>query len=200
MPGSASSLLLAVQASCRSRVPAALPLRRLRRGGYGAAAKARGLSDSRRAQAGQAARERMIDCNQRLVISIARKYAGRGMDMADLISEGLLGLVRGIEKFDASRGFKFSTYAHWWIRQAITRALSEQARRLTATCCFPSFLVTFPYVSYKGFAVYKQARRPNARLLRCQTVKAKRLCLVLIQREWCSCWGARRAACAAGGS
>ena len=122
-------------------------LRLSRCGGSGAAAKARGLSDSRRAQAGQAARERMIDCNQRLVISIARKYAGRGMDMADLISEGLLGLVRGIEKFDASRGFKFSTYAHWWIRQAITRALSEQARRLTATCCSLSFF--FGYLSLR---------------------------------------------------
>ena len=81
-----------------------------------------------RVQVGREARHRMIECNQRLVISIARKYLGRGMDMADLISEGLLGLVRGIEKFDAGRGFKFSTYAHWWIRQAITRALSEQAR------------------------------------------------------------------------
>ncbi|KAK9835173.1 hypothetical protein WJX81_003286 [Elliptochloris bilobata] len=81
-----------------------------------------------RVQEGREARERMIACNQRLVISVARKYMNRGMAMADLISEGLLGLVRGMEKFDANRGFKFSTYAHWWIRQAITRALSEQAR------------------------------------------------------------------------
>jgi len=143
VPGSASGPLLVVQASCRSWAAAALPPRR---------AAARALSGGRRAQAGQAARERMIDCNQRLVISIARKYAGRGMDMADLISEGLLGLVRGIEKFDASRGFKFSTYAHWWIRQAITRALSEQARRPTATCFFyaqrPAALLLFFSLSF----------------------------------------------------
>lgn len=68
----------------------------------------------------------MIECNQRLVISVARKYLNRGMAMADLISEGMAGLMRGIEKFDGSRGFKFSTYAHWWIRQAVTRSLSEQ--------------------------------------------------------------------------
>ncbi len=72
------------------------------------------------------ARQRMIECNQRLVISVARKYLNRGMAMADLISEGMAGLMRGIEKFDGSRGFKFSTYAHWWIRQAVTRSLSEQ--------------------------------------------------------------------------
>ena len=76
------------------------------------------------------ARQRMIECNQRLVISVARKYLNRGMAMADLISEGMAGLMRGIEKFDGSRGFKFSTYAHWWIRQAVTRSLSEQARTL----------------------------------------------------------------------
>lgn len=74
------------------------------------------------------ARQRMIECNQRLVISVARKYLNRGMAMADLISEGMAGLMRGIEKFDGSRGFKFSTYAHWWIRQAVTRSLSEQVR------------------------------------------------------------------------
>ena len=76
------------------------------------------------------ARQRMIECNQRLVISVARKYLNRGMAMADLISEGMAGLMRGIEKFDGSRGFKFSTYAHWWIRQAVTRSLSEQVRTL----------------------------------------------------------------------
>ena len=78
--------------------------------------------------AGRAARDRMVGSNTRLVISIARRYTGRGLELEDLVLEGLTGLMRGIEKFDPDRGFKFSTYAHWWIRQAVTRAISEQGR------------------------------------------------------------------------
>jgi len=74
------------------------------------------------------AKDRMIHFNQRLVVSVARKYMGRGVEHGDLVSEGLAGLLRGVEKFDPSRGYKFSTYAHWWIRQAITRAVSENSR------------------------------------------------------------------------
>ena len=77
---------------------------------------------------GKAARMQMIQCNQRLVMSVARKFQGRGLDLDDLVSEGMIGLLKGVEKFDETRGFKFSTYAHWWIRQAINRAISEQAR------------------------------------------------------------------------
>ena len=77
---------------------------------------------------GAAARERMVGSNTRLVISIARRYIGKGLELEDLVLEGLTGLMRGIEKFDPTRGFKFSTYAHWWIRQAVTRAVSEQGR------------------------------------------------------------------------
>lgn len=82
----------------------------------------------RRLWLGQQAREHMIACNMRLVVSIARRYVGRGMALQDLVSEGVQGLKRGVEKFDPSKGFKFSTYAHWWIRQAVTRSISDQAR------------------------------------------------------------------------
>ncbi len=68
----------------------------------------------------------MMKSNERLVFHVARRYMNRGLDFQDLIAEGMSGLWRGVEKFDASRGFKFSTYAHWWVRQAITRAISEQ--------------------------------------------------------------------------